>query len=123
MTLKILVVGLDNSGKSSAILKLTGSSRKPSNGWSFEPRHLTYKVKEAAKVLCLPFQYTKQYQLVFWDIGGSPNFRNIWPNYFANVHGVIYFVDASDISRLQESASTLAAVYLDARVVGKPLLM
>jgi ADP-ribosylation factor-like protein 13B len=61
--------------------------------------------------------------VVFFDLGGGARIRGVWPNYFADVHGVVYVVDAADPARMAESADELHAALMHPMVVGKPVLM
>ena len=36
--------------------------------------------------------------------------RGVWPSYFAEVHGVVFVVDAADASRMREAATELEQV-------------
>ena len=59
----------------------------------------------------------KHVRLIFWDLGGQRDLQSLWdkvaraacsrhmtiPQYYAECHGVIYVVDASDQARLDES--------------------
>ncbi len=64
-------------------------------------------------------------RLVFYDLGGGSRIRGVWPQYYADVHALIYVVDAADASaaRLEESARELHEAVLHPMVVGKPLLV
>lgn len=44
-------------------------------------------------------------KLIFWDLGGQTGLRGIWEKYFAEVHGLIYVIDAADDKRFEESRS------------------
>lgn len=44
-------------------------------------------------------------KLIFWDLGGQLGLRSIWEKYFAEVHGLIYVIDAADEHRFDESRS------------------
>jgi ADP-ribosylation factor-like protein 13B len=61
--------------------------------------------------------------VVFYDLGGGVRIRGIWPSYFADVHGVVYVVDAADRTRMAESAAELRSSLTHPMVVGKPLLV
>ena len=58
-----------------------------------------------------------------YDLGGSSRIRDIWHNYFAESHGVVYVIDASDISRMQEAKQSLTALMKHSLLRGKPLLL
>lgn len=85
--LRVLLLGLDNSGKSTIVLKLLGldtSSVSPTMGFQIHR---------------LPW---KQYNLSIWDIGGQTTLRAFWSNYFDRTDVVIWVIDASSIDRLHE---------------------
>lgn len=63
------------------------------------------------------------YQIVFYDLGGGARIRGVWPQYFADVHGIIYVVDSSDKVRLQENQTELHNALQHPMIVGKPVLM
>ena len=42
-----------------------------------------------------------------YDLGGSKRIRRIWENYYAEVHGIVFVVDAADENRLEEARTTL----------------
>merc|ERR1719476_690008 len=44
---------------------------------------------------------------VFWDLGGHASFRSVWHNYYADVQGVLFVVDAADHGRMEEAKATL----------------
>ncbi|XP_014244409.1 ADP-ribosylation factor-like protein 13B isoform X2 [Cimex lectularius] len=104
----LLLVGLDNSGKTTAVKALSGDfvdSTVPTVGFS---------------VVKLP---TRGYDVFIYDLGGGPQIRAIWNSYFHDVHGVIFVVDASDRSRLEESRSILESLLRDEKLSGKPVLV
>lgn len=57
------------------------------------------------------------------DIGGSPNFRSCWREYYSEAHGVIFVVDSSDRHRIKEVKELLTDMLRQPRVAGKPLLV
>ncbi len=63
------------------------------------------------------------FNVTFYDLGGGSRIRGVWPQYFADVHGIIYVVDAVDSARLEEAAKELHAAQQHPMVIGKPTLM
>jgi len=61
--------------------------------------------------------------ITLYDIGGGTRIRDIWRNYFADVHGLVYVVDSSDVGRFTESRMALEVVFKDPLISGKPGLM
>lgn len=107
--LTLLVIGLDNSGKSTLLGALQGEIDPftvPTVGFSTPVKKSLFGV-----------------QCVFYDLGGGARIRGVWPSYFADVHGVVYVVDAADGPRLSESAEELKSALSHPRVMGKPVLM
>lgn len=108
--LTILVVGLDNSGKTTLVQAIGGN---------YDTDSIVPTVGFAAPVRRRLFGKN----LVFYDLGGGSRIRGVWPQYYAEVHGLVYVVDASDPKRLAESAEELHQAVLHPMVVGKPLLV
>lgn len=61
--------------------------------------------------------------VTMFDLGGGPKIRGIWKNYFAEVHGVVYVVDAADPNRVKESAEEFRNLAMNSYIHGKPMLM
>ncbi len=110
ITLRFLLVGMGGSGKTTLVSVLKGQNNprcKPSLG--FRPISLKYSENVTVKL---------------YDVGGGEKIRNIWDNYYHDVHGVIYVVDSACSDRdfdvtLSVAKSTLGHKYLQ----GKPLLV
>ena len=63
------------------------------------------------------------FNVTFYDLGGGARIRGVWPQYFADVHGVVFVVDAADGARLDEAARELHTALRHPMVVGKPTLV
>lgn len=59
----------------------------------------------------------------FWDLGGQESLRTLWEEYYQHCHGIIFIIDSTDRSRLQECCDTLLAVVNDENVTNVPILM
>lgn len=108
----MLLLGLDNAGKTSVALRLSGDSVEDvvtTIGFS------NYELKPANKND--PFKY------ILYDLGGGQRIRTIWKNYFALVHGIIFVIDSSDLERINDVKQTLTNVIAHEKIVGKPILM
>ena len=107
--LTFLVIGLDNSGKTTLTRTIAGDVDPfivPTVGFS-APVH---------KAL-------GGFNVTFYDLGGGARIRGVWPQYFADVHGVVYVVDAADAARLAEATRELHAALQHPMVIGKPTLV
>ena len=104
----LLLMGLDNAGKTSVINALTGSSANDTIP--------TYGFSSAATT-------HGGHNLQLYDVGGGRNIRRIWKTYLPEAHGIVFVVDASDSSRLQEAADCLQQIAEEPTMQGKPLLI
>ncbi|XP_052123892.1 ADP-ribosylation factor-like protein 13B isoform X3 [Frankliniella occidentalis] len=104
----LLLVGLDNAGKTAAakgLLKENTHPTVPTVGFS------SYTLLH------------RRYSIVIYDLGGGPQIRDIWSEYYADVHGIIYVIDASDSGRINESSTVLTQLLRNEMLKGKPLLL
>lgn len=104
----ILMVGLDNAGKTCTAKSIVGESLEsvaPTVGFS----KVDHKYKG--------------YHVTIYDLGGSKSFRGIWPKYYHEVHGFIFVVDSADSARIAECSSVLRAMLDHHQVRGKPILL
>ncbi|XP_037082393.1 ADP-ribosylation factor-like protein 13B [Pollicipes pollicipes] len=106
--IRVLLVGLDNAGKTTAAKGLVGEAvadPAPTLGFSrLELRRRGWWVE-------------------LFDVGGGRGIRGIWRNYLAECHGLVFVVDASDEARADECRAALHALLEDQRVRGKPVLL
>lgn len=63
------------------------------------------------------------YEVSIYDLKGDMQGREIWPNYYAQAHGLVFILDSSDLERMQEVKVILPNMLSDERVAGKPILL
>mmetsp|Transcript_28061 Transcript_28061/g.39187 ORF Transcript_28061/g.39187 Transcript_28061/m.39187 type:complete len:244 (-) Transcript_28061:146-877(-) len=66
---------------------------------------------------------TGRVKLLLWDLGGQEGLRQIWHNYFAEAHAVIFIVDSTDVERLREAREILDSLLEDPKLKGAPFLI
>jgi len=92
---RILVLGLDNAGKTTILYKMqvgTVVSTIPTIGFNVETvSHKNVK-----------FQV--------WDLGGQTSIRPYWRCYYPNTQAIIYVVDSSDVERIGTSSEEFHAL-------------
>mmetsp|Transcript_38672 Transcript_38672/g.74158 ORF Transcript_38672/g.74158 Transcript_38672/m.74158 type:complete len:190 (+) Transcript_38672:486-1055(+) len=82
---KILILGLDNAGKTTALYKL----------------HLGEVVMTQPTVGCNVESITyKNLRFEVWDLGGQQSFRSTWSTYCKSTDAVIMMVDSTDRARV-----------------------
>ncbi|OBS83680.1 hypothetical protein A6R68_22352, partial [Neotoma lepida] len=63
------------------------------------------------------------YHVSVYDLTGDLKGREKWPSYYSEAHGLVFVVDSSDLSRIQEVRIILTRLMFDKRVSGKPILI
>ncbi|XP_069101080.1 ADP-ribosylation factor-like protein 6 [Argopecten irradians] len=84
---KLLVIGLDNSGKTTILEQLKPEEKRtgdvaPTVGFNVE------KFK------------SKSLQFTAFDMSGQGRYRNIWEHYFKDCDGIIFVIDSCDKLRM-----------------------
>ncbi|XP_054793456.1 ADP-ribosylation factor 1-like [Prosopis cineraria] len=96
--LKILILGLDFSGKTTILYKLKlGQTLRsiPTIGFNVE---------------CVEY---KNFRITFWDVGGQNKIRPLWRHYLHNTHGLVFVVDSHDKRRISEARCELHNILSD----------
>ncbi|GAB1602300.1 ADP-ribosylation factor-like protein 3 [Argonauta hians] len=106
--LRLLLLGLDNAGKTTLLKKLASeeiSHITPTQGFNI-------KTVQAGG-----------FRLNVWDIGGQRKIRPYWKNYFENTDVLIYVIDSSDKKRFEETGEELFQLMEEEKLNGIPLLV
>mmetsp|Transcript_25198 Transcript_25198/g.53127 ORF Transcript_25198/g.53127 Transcript_25198/m.53127 type:complete len:183 (+) Transcript_25198:64-612(+) len=105
---RILVLGLDNSGKTTILKRMGGEAIHnvtPTQG---------FNVKSLMQ---------RNFKLNVWDIGGQKSIRPYWRNYFDRTDALIYVIDSSDQKRMDETGVELDQLLNEDKLDGVPLLV
>lgn len=105
---RILVLGLDNAGKTTILKKLSDediATITPTQG--FNIKSLMHE----------------GFKLNVWDIGGQKSIRPYWRNYFDQTDSLMYVIDSSDRKRLEETGDELSKLLEEDKLAGVPLLV
>ena len=105
---RILILGLDNAGKTTILRRLTAESID-----TIEPT-LGFNIKTLEH---------KGYKLNVWDVGGQKTIRAYWRNYFEKTDGLIWVVDSADRARLQICREELNGLLAQEKLAGASLLI
>lgn len=110
----ILLLGLDNAGKTTlmtqirALYNTTSSSADPAAGTTGDlPPSTTAgdtvpTVGQNVATIDLPNMYIK-----IWDVGGQMSLRRLWTSYYKSCHAIVFVVDSSDLGQLEKEADGL----------------
>merc|ERR1711998_231215 len=105
---RILMLGLDNAGKTTILKKLGDedcSTVQPTQGFNIKSL------------------LTEGFKLNVWDIGGQKAIRPYWRNYFDQTDALVYVIDCSDRRRIDETGGELQELLQEDNLAGVPLLV
>ena len=105
---RILVLGLDNSGKTTILRALSDEDTEniaPTQG---------FNIKALSR---------DGFKLNVWDIGGQKAIRAYWPNYYEGTDGLVYVIDSSDEGRIEECTDELQTLLQEDELKDVPLLV
>ena len=106
--LRVLMVGLDNAGKTTIVKRVNGESiDEISPTLGFNIKTMTYG----------------DYSLNVWDVGGQKTLRAYWRNYYEATDGLIWVVDSADSRRMRDCAEALASVLEEEKLAGASVLV
>ncbi len=106
--IRVLLLGLDNAGKTSILKRLQGQD-----------------ISEVSPTLGFNIQTVEAggFKLNMWDIGGQRSLRSYWRNYFEHTDAIVWVVDSAADARLDECAAELREVLKEERLLGASLLV
>ena len=114
----ILVLGLDNAGKTTFLEQV--KHYFASHDAPHEPNLKTVPtVGQNVSLIDLPDMYLR-----IWDVGGQHTLRGLWQSYYASAHAIVFLVDSTDIgdgdlSHLTTSTATSASPSLSGQTEGR----
>ncbi|XP_050262303.1 ADP-ribosylation factor 2-like isoform X1 [Quercus robur] len=106
--MRILMVGLDASGKTTILYKLKLGeivTSIPTIGFNVET-----------------VEY-KNISFTVWDVGGQDKIRPLWRHYFQNTQGLIFVVDSNDRERVAEARNELHRIIVESELRNAVLLV
>ena len=95
--IKLVIAGLDNAGKTSALIAL----RKKYN---FIEK--VKNLKPTIKIDYNSFDFMNHWTINMWDMGGQAKYRKIYVNnpiYFTETNYIYYLIDIQDELKIEES--------------------
>jgi len=105
---KLLMVGLDASGKTTILYKLKLGecvTSIPTIGFNVE--EVTYR----------------NLKMSIWDIGGQDKIRKLWKHYYERTDGLIFVVDSADRERVIEAFDELQKLHREVSLDNVPFLI
>ncbi|XP_072474691.1 ADP-ribosylation factor-like protein 14 isoform X1 [Notamacropus eugenii] len=106
---RVLLLGLDFSGKSTIL----------------------YKLKQAKDFMTIPtigfnvemIEMEKNIHLTVWDVGGQLHMRDLWSHYCENIDVLVYVVDSTDHRHLEDSRREFELLLKNEHIRSVPVLL
>eukprot|EP00735_Rhodelphis_limneticus_P006241 TRINITY_DN18621_c0_g1::TRINITY_DN18621_c0_g1_i1::g.1041::m.1041 TRINITY_DN18621_c0_g1::TRINITY_DN18621_c0_g1_i1::g.1041 ORF type:complete len:183 (+),score=29.92,sp/Q66HA6/ARL8B_RAT/40.86/8e-47,Arf/PF00025.16/3.3e-44,Ras/PF00071.17/1.2e-12,Miro/PF08477.8/3.4e-11,G-alpha/PF00503.15/0.016,G-alpha/PF00503.15/0.0031,SRPRB/PF09439.5/2.7e-07,MMR_HSR1/PF01926.18/6.1e-07,GTP_EFTU/PF00009.22/26,GTP_EFTU/PF00009.22/2.1e-05,Gtr1_RagA/PF04670.7/1.6e-05,FeoB_N/PF02421.13/0.14,FeoB_N/PF02421.13/7.7e+02 TRINI len=107
--LELVLVGLENSGKSTLLHQMSSGQSNPD---TVPTVGLEVKIMKRGGVT-----------MKVWDLGGGPPFRQEWTRYTRGCNVILFLVDATDTRRLSTARHELHTLLEDRELAQTPLLV
>ncbi|NWS99420.1 AR13A protein, partial [Mionectes macconnelli] len=104
----LLVVGLDNAGKTSVIMDIE--------------KALSGEVLPGAQPGQTRLQVDR-FEVTLVDLPGGQRSRSSWRSHYSGAHGLLFVLDSGDLARMEEARKVLNRVLSHPDISGKPLLL
>lgn len=106
---RILLLGLDNAGKTTILYKVKLNENIcsiPTIGFNVE-----------TVTPCKGITFT------VWDVGGQKKIRQLWNYYYQNTDGLFFVIDSSDTERIGEASEELHGILEHDSMRGVPVVI
>ncbi|GMM29764.1 Arf family GTPase [Martiniozyma asiatica (nom. inval.)] len=107
-TYNVLLLGLDNAGKSSLLESIKSKFLKSYN----PPKRILPTVGQNVSTIPLPLSKDK-IALKFWDVGGQDQLRELWDFYYPQAHAILFVVDTNDPDRIEECKKVIQQIVMN----------
>nr|CAD7453313.1 unnamed protein product [Timema tahoe] len=107
---RILVLGLENAGKSTILSQVTSANC----------HNHDVKPTEGFNVTCL---HNGETSLNIWEVGGRERFRKYWVNFLQDTDLLVFVVDAADTHNLSLAVTEVKRLLGDDRMAKVPILV
>lgn len=112
----VLILGLDNAGKTTLFEKL-----KTTYIPNYQKAHPERTVPTVGvRISTVRVDGT---QLVLWDLGGQHDLRSLWESYYEQAHAIVFVVDSCDLDRIVEFQTEFMNTVTNEKTEGLPILM
>ncbi|CAN8032118.1 hypothetical protein HPB47_008621 [Ixodes persulcatus] len=105
---RVLILGLDNAGKTTLLKKFNGEDTS-----TISPT-LGFNIKTLEH---------RGFQMNMWDVGGQKSLRTYWRNYFESTDAIVWVVDSADRRRMQDCHDELHSLICEEKLLGATLLV
>lgn len=108
-TRQVALLGLDSAGKSTLLYRLY--------------RGVVMETSPTIGFNVVTLDLDKKTSLIVWDVGGQGAMQANWRYHLEGCKALVFVVDASDHSRMEEAKKALKKVLSDQNMKGVPLMV
>lgn len=115
----IAMLGLDSSGKTTALYRLKLDqyvNTIPTIGFNCE------KIRLDLRGLYNDGEKRNAVTFCIWDIGGQDKLRSLWRSYSRCADGIVFVIDSCDEERLEEAKMELQRIARSPEIMSVPIL-
>eukprot|EP01113_Clastostelium_recurvatum_P043348 TRINITY_DN7152_c0_g1_i2.p1 TRINITY_DN7152_c0_g1~~TRINITY_DN7152_c0_g1_i2.p1 ORF type:complete len:201 (+),score=24.20 TRINITY_DN7152_c0_g1_i2:71-673(+) len=112
----VLMIGPDQAGKTTLLEYLKHKQKNDQS--AFSHTHIMPTVG-----LNIGRIVSNGVQLNIWDLGGQQDLRTIWEKYYSSCHAIIFVLDSSTPSRLEECSRELESLSSHTSLHNVPILI
>ncbi|XP_026787461.1 ADP-ribosylation factor-like protein 11 [Pangasianodon hypophthalmus] len=106
---QVALMGLDSAGKSTLLYRLQ--------------RGVIMETSPTIGFNVVTLELNKKSVLTVWDIGGQKSLRPNWRHYLDGCKALVFVVDASDRTRMEEAKMALKTILSDHNLENVPLMV
>jgi len=112
----VLILGLDNAGKTCLLEQFKTQTKSSYKGIPLEKVTPTIGLNVGRVD-------SRGVRLIFWDLGGQEELQELWEKYYHEAHGIVFVIDSTDKTRLRSSKESFDTVVQSKELSGVPLLV
>ena len=117
LEIHLLILGLDNAGKTTVLEQLKRKYLDEDGG------KVNLEAIPPTVGLNIGRMTIADANTTVWDLGGQQSFRVIWDKYYEEANGLIYVIDSADEARFEECLATFLKIISHADMAGRPVLL
>ncbi|CAI2381137.1 unnamed protein product [Moneuplotes crassus] len=102
----VLLLGLDNSGKTTLLYRIKNDE------FSDSVPTIGLNIEEVEK---------ENFRMTLWDVSGKS--KKLWKHYYDRVDGIIFVVDSTDTDRISEVKRELESIILEETLQTVPIMI
>ncbi|CAF1236675.1 unnamed protein product [Adineta steineri] len=119
---KILILGLDGSGKTDLFNRLISDKKQELKNDSPPQPTMGYNV-ETIQIRCHRLYHRRYHKITLWDCGGHASLQPLWSYHYSNTSLLLWLINIYDRSRLDTNLHLLSQILTNPLLYRVPVLI